>query len=370
MLQKGLGRHLLRHAGRAQRFIDLFCGSSAVAWYVAEHSKTEVVANDLQRFSTVLAGAVLLRKKTIGKPARLWNSWVERALDAVYGDPVHLAVEKFQLRNWKTDPAGEARRAREICGDARGYSLTRSYGGYYFSPKQALYLDAMRSTLPKEEPERSLALGALIMASSECAASPGHTAQPFKPTQSGSQYLFEAWNRDVLQKTRQALEFLGAKCAKRKGMAIQGNAIELARQLTCNDVAFIDPPYSGVHYSRFYHVLEMIARGVSFNVEGEGRYPPATDRPKSDFSLRGRSEEAIDSLLGALASRGVRSILTFPKEESSNGLSGSKVKTIADRYFRTRQEQINGKFSTLGGNLIHRNARVPSYEIVLTMTPR
>jgi adenine-specific DNA-methyltransferase len=131
----------------------------------------------------------------------------------------------------------------------------------------------------------------------------------------------------------------------------------------------LDPPYSGVHYSRFYHVLETVARGTRGKIDGVGRYPPPSERPKSEFSLKSKSENALDKLLLKLAERDVRTILTFPEEETSNGLSGSAVEGIANKYFKSSKIVVNGRFSTLGGNLRNRKARIPAYEIILTLTP-
>ena len=66
----------------------------------------------------------------------------------------------------------------------------------------------------------------------------------------------------------------------------------------------------------------------------------------------------------------MRAILTFPQEETSNGLSGSVVEKIAKKHFKASKVVVNGRFSTLGGNSQNRKARVPAYEIILTLAPR
>jgi hypothetical protein len=247
--------------------------------------------------------------------------------------------------------------------------ITPAYGGYYFSPKQALELDALRATLPRGE-NRSLACAALIQAASECAAAPGHTAQPFKPSPTASKFLFELWKRSIFQKTYDAFSDLGQQHARTPGSAHVHDAVTFAANLNENDVAFIDPPYSGVHYSRFYHVLETIARGQAVTVSGEGRYPPPSQRPRSDFSVSTRSRIALDELLRQLSENGVRSIMTFPRERTSNNLSGAIVEEVAGQYFNIQRQETVGRFSTLGGNLRHRTARMPADEIILVMQPR
>jgi adenine-specific DNA methylase len=75
--------------------------------------------------------------------------------------------------------------------------------------------------------------------------------------------------------------------AKAKGKTVVGDALKVAKELCKTDLVFVDPPYSAVHYSRFYHVLETVARGNCSTVTGTGRYPPPVERPPSAFSRKG-----------------------------------------------------------------------------------
>jgi hypothetical protein len=144
----------------------------------------------------------------------------------------------------------------------------------------------------------------------------------------------------------------------------------LAADLGDGDLAFLDPPYSGVHYSRFYHVLETITTHDPFSVSGAGRYPPRELRPRSNYSVQTTSREALTVLLKTLSSVGSSAIVTFPAGHASNGLSGRMVKEIAGQFFRIKSTKITSRFSTLGGNLKNRDARQQSDELILTLTPR
>lgn len=368
MLTNGLGETLLREATVAKRFGDLFAGSGSVACFVAENFSCSVIASDLQLFSSVLCEAVIGRVEAVGSEL-VWNDWVSRAKSKVSESPIYELAARFDQVKW-----GKARRrnvaeARDICSGSAD-PITRSYGGHYFSPMQALVIDALRSTLPTEGNFRSVALAALVSAASRCAAAPGHTAQPFQPTAGAAEFLFDGWRRDVWEQTKSALERICPRHAQRIGEAKVCDAEKLAAELGPGDIAFLDPPYSGVHYSRFYHVLETVARGDCAEVSGIGRYPPPSERPKSDFSMSTKSKMALERLLKTLGQRGVRTILTFPKEKTSNGLSGSIVAGVAEKYFKVKKVTTNGRFSTLGGNSPKRRARIPAYEIILTLTPR
>jgi adenine-specific DNA methylase len=144
----------------------------------------------------------------------------------------------------------------------------------------------------------------------------------------------------------------------------------LAKNLKPGDLAIVDPPYSDVQYSRFYHVLETIARGSCGDVQGRGRYPAVELRPQSRFSKRSESEQAMRDLLGSLSEAGASVIVTFPRDECSNGLSGEVIATMAQENFRVCSKLVTGRFSTLGGDNTTRKARVNSEELILSLRPK
>lgn len=163
--------------------------------------------------------------------------------------------------------------------------------------------------------------------------------------------------------------------AKRRGEGKVGNANIMASNLSSGDLVFLDPPYSGVHYSRFYHVLETVAKGLCSEVSGVGRYPVREERPRSSYSVKSESSAALEELLRVVASRGAKAILTFPDHQCSNGLSGSDVRNIARRYFDISEESVPSTFSTLGGTngnaeRPHRAARRHTDELILLLKPQ
>lgn len=365
MLQNGLGELLDRRAADARRFVDLFAGSGAVAIHVARRLPIPVLAFDLQRYSVVLTDAVVRRQAPL-RWQPVWEDWLERASAQFKGRRIPT-TEKI------TQPM--VIEVRAWCDDQKELPITKAYGGHYFSPRQAVWIDAFRETLPSNEPAKTVALAALIQASSQCAAAPGHTAQPFQPTRTAKRFIEEAWSRDIAAKTKAAVESLGCQFAQRPGESKVANANEAAWGLQKGDLAFIDPPYSGVHYSRFYHVLETIAHRGCGPVTGVGRYPAPEFRPRSKYSVSSESAAALSDLLWVVASRGARAILTFPDHDCSNGLSGDSVREIAAKHFRIRERQIESKFSTLGGigdcrcDKTGRAARRYAKELILLLSP-
>lgn len=364
MLENGLGRLISREVRTARRFVDLFAGSAAVSRYVACRFDVPVHAYDLQEYSVVLADAVIRRESKF-EAAEEWGRWSRRArrFQASIRPPNAGKITKSSVSN-----------VREWCASRDDLIVTRAYGGHYFAPIQAVWIDAFRATLPKKEPVRTVGLAALIEVASQCAASPGHTAQPFQPTRTAKQFLYEAWSKEIYPRLRDTFCAYAGLFAMRRGKATVSDANLAARRLKEGDLVFIDPPYSGVHYSRFYHVLETIASGECGEVFGVGRYPSSQRRPRSRYSILTESEDALDELLDLVASSGAAAILTFPDHACSNGLSGETVMDIASEHFRISQRTVTTKFSTLGGagtdGEVGRIARHHAMELMLHLKPR
>lgn len=370
MLQNGLGDLLTSEAASASRVVDLFCGASSVAWFAATKLNKPVHAVDLQEYAAILAAAVVRRSEPLS-PMKLEREWLGAAVRSRL--KFHGWKEASELDGRQLNTASWRSRAQELCRG--GVATTKSvvftkYGGHYFSPTQALSFDAMLHALPGKAGLRDACLAAVIIAASRCAASPGHTAQPFKATRSAARYLREAWLRDPFDYARQAVRELAPLHASQLGDAEVGDANVVANSLLADDLVFVDPPYSGVHYSRFYHVLETIARGTCGPVEGVGRYPPPSERPNSAYSRRDKSGDAMDQLLQTLADRGCRVIVTFPRDVCSNGLSGHDLEEMSRAYFKVARKCVKTRFSTLGGNSANRAARKVADELMLVLRPQ
>jgi adenine-specific DNA-methyltransferase len=366
MLQNGLGKLLAEEIKGADRFVDLFAGSGSVAIHVAREFAIPVLAFDLQNYSTILTSAIIGRQSLLNWEP-IWKEWFERA---------NLQIGKVNIPNTEKITKKLVASFRAWCNEQTDLPITRAYGGHYFSPQQAVWIDALRATLPLCEKAKTVALAALIQASSQCVAAPGHTAQPFQPTRTAKRFIIESWMRNVVEKTKSAFIVLAGKYAQQVGYAEVADANQAALRLQKGDLVFIDPPYSSVHYSRFYHVLETIAQGSCGEVTGIGRYPARETRPRSKYSIISESHLAFDDLAKKISLSGARAILTFPNQECSNGLSGDLVQEIAAKYFQVSVQQVTSKFSTLGGtggdrsDEAGRSPRKETQELILVLKPK
>ena len=373
-----LGEILADFSHDAQRIADPFCGSASVSWFLAESTSKEIISGDLQSFAVARARAVVERTVVINADTlvKKWFGRARKLVDAVADCfPNHLRSIEPDL-SCPTEIETIVLQSRKFCRDVlptvfknfKGHwAASKAYGGHYFSPSQALVFDSLRNTLPRRNDERDVALAALVEACSRAAASPGHTAQPFQPTLSSAQYIIESWLRDPWALTAAAVKDICSRTANTAGRAVIGDFAETLKLLSPGDVVFADPPYSDVHYSRFYHVLETISRGTEFEPEGVGRYPAIAQRPSSAFSRKTAALSAASTLLNSCAQKELSLVLTFPTNGASNGLTAAQLIDIGrGRFSRIDCHEIQSDFSTLGGNKKNRAARVSCGESILT----
>jgi adenine-specific DNA methylase len=355
-----LGEILLNQAPDSRRFVDLFAGSGAVAHFMAQRTELPVLSVDLQEYARVFAAAVIERTTSLAEDAAL-GTWASAA-----EAPEQEKLDQVPLT------AALVRRARAEAGATEEGFVTKHYGGHYFSQGQARIFDYLYSTLPKAEPARTVALAALLHAASVCAAAPGHTAQPFQPTDSLLPYIEQAWSRSVTSVVRTAVEQLAPVFARSKGQAIVGDAESTVSTLREGDLVFCDPPYSAVQYSRFYHVLEGVARGGWDEVSGNGRAPVRSSRKTSAFSMKSTATAAMKNLLDALRERECRVVITFPDADASNGLSGQDIITMAGDEWSVEPHYIDSVHSTLGGSSDGgtRGGRKVLKEAVIVLAPK
>lgn len=370
MLQNGLGSLILDESKKVSRIVDLFCGAGSVVRFAAENTACSVLAIDLQNYSVILARSILSKVAPMD-PEKLSKKWIQVADKSRRQSRLWHKSKKLSAKIDMRSVRSYVERSRELCTENYDIGpIWNAYGGHYFSPEQALTFDYLLSNLPHEENEKITCQAAILTAAMRCIASPGHTAQPLQPTITAKRFIIESWKRDPIEVCKSTLNEVSKQYAKKLGNAYVGDAVNEANNLRSSDLVFVDPPYTGVQYSRFYHVLETLSRGYCESVSGVGRYPPLNERPQSTFSNISQSIDSLINLLNNLSHVGATVIFTFPEGESSNGLSGKLVEEIAYQFYSIDKKIVKGRFSTLGGNKDKRDSRKDSSELILLMRPR
>jgi 16S rRNA G966 N2-methylase RsmD len=331
--------------------LDLFSGSGVVA--AALRRTRTVTAVDIQEYARVLASA-LLNPEAEGSEelADAAETRASHLMATSLASLVNLEREAF-VRFERGDPellASILEHGAPIMHEAAMYSandqtattlanveiapemtLTRYYGGVYFSYEQALRLDCLLLAIRAVDPgsRRDTALAAALGAASESVTSVGsHFAQPLRPRASNGQIKGGALRAARRQRSRDPLSIFRDRLASYAAIepgdhtssAVRSDYREyLQNSSTMFSVVYADPPYTRDHYSRFYHVLETMALGDEPEVATvvapggaaltRGLY--RRERHQSPFSIRSRAVQAFDDLFAGVRARDIPLVLSY-----------------------------------------------------------
>jgi len=173
----------------------------------------------------------------------------------------------------------------------------------YFGVAQAAEIDSLRtaieSALAADDPVHDLCLAALVIAVCTCNSGP-HFAQPPKLTSlKALRDIIERRARSVFWEFELALQRLAA----RRPLAMPFGPVTALDWRNALDAftadlgnvrpagVYLDPPYSKLQYSRYYHVLNVLIAYDYPTSVGVGRYPPRAQRFSSRFEYQPRAAE-------------------------------------------------------------------------------
>lgn len=243
--------------------------------------------------------------------------------------------------------------------------ILRYYGGTYYSYLQALELAAATiaaHSFPEKEKNRFLA--AVISAASLCASTiGGQFAQPIRTIGRQGEIKGEAIAKAISCRNKSIGENIASSLAVISQMRLP-RANNRAVQQECTDylnkrkdkvdIIYADPPYSRYHYSRYYHVLETIAKGDQplisnnpvTNRPSRGIY--RSDRYQSPYSTRTGAPKAFSRLIKACSEKAPVLMLSYspyPEDRPSTPrmVTIEYLLDIANQYYKSvKVEQIEG----------------------------
>ena len=193
-----------------------------------------------------------------------------------------------------------------------------NFGGKFFSVHDAKVIGEIRTRIEKDksltEKERAILIASLIYSSDKIANTVGHYDAYRKKVQIADRFKFELVNPlDTSSKDIQIF---------------REDSNELVRKIS-GDVAFIDPPYNSRQYSRFYHVLEGIAKWDKPELGGVAMKPPVENM--SDYS-RSSAPKVFDDLIQNLDVKYI--VVTYNNTYKSKS-SSSKNKITHDEILES-----------------------------------
>lgn len=346
------------------RALDLFAGSGVVAAHLAR--TREVTSLDIQEYARVLASALLKpwrgSKSSIlavteaageaaasllaGPALSALRAYELKALDSLTMAPDRICelVEFGSIAAARAGAPGIPAElaalldaaARELEPAASGVVLTRQFGGVYFSYSQAAMLDSLLTAIRGrlDEHQTDTAIAATMRAASLLVTSIGsHFAQPVRPRDSTGAIKTSALRAVAARRARTVLDiFIEQMYSYSAAPRTHPNSTAVAadyRDFLSTDaatfsIAYADPPYTRDHYSRFYHVLETMARGdqpqLSTVLVGDLEVPSRglyrEDRHQSPFSIRTQVRGAFEALFGEIGRRGIPLVLSYSSYSS------------------------------------------------------
>ena len=228
--------------------------------------------------------------------------------------------------------AGQARRPACLA--------TAYYGNVYFGLRQALVIDSLRAAIDDLEPrgahagaKRDHYLSALLHAASVSTSGTSHFAQPRHLDKDSELRAMAARRRqDVLASFHDFAAEIAARVAAtplRAGnratardyrrLIVEGNGAGPRFTFpVAPDLVYLDPPYTQDHYSRFYHVLEVLARYDYPPLERDGagrvlrgRYPELAERFQSGFCRPATVEGEFRLVARAAAGAGAKLVVSY-----------------------------------------------------------
>lgn len=254
---------------------DLMAGTNSVAYALKEDYR--VITNDVEEYSTVISNAIVCNNNNQNSLIYLED------IKKFYS----LNMSKMQYRYFWDN-----------------------YTDKYFSGYQCKEIDSIRFAIEKVGDYKDVYLTSLMHAMNIVQSTPGHFAQ----------FLNKDHPRVQKLRSYSVLEVFIAKLTEIAGISgskFKNQAFNLEyRKLLDNkeivdkiDCFYIDTPYTGEQYSRFYHVLNTVVKYDDPVVKYKAGY--REDRFKSNFSLRSMALNEFKDMIGILSKLDKKIVLSY-----------------------------------------------------------
>ncbi len=302
-------------------FCDLFSGTSIVGCSLKDEYNIQI--NDIQIYTSIFANTYLPNIKNSINPTEL-EKIKERVLfyvDEFYKKHPGLIFDYRLVSNYNELHRLEIQQQNLIYNNFEiGFHLfVKYYSGTYWSYTQCVWIDSIRAVAEEYKGQREyyIILSSLIYAMSYTSQSTGHFAQFRDVTESNMTDIMLYRIRDIWtyfeKKFLEILNVVDVDVINRYSITTL-DYLDCLRLIERNTIVYADPPYSSVHYSRFYHAIETLIRYDYPNVKYKGRY--REDRHQSPFGKKTEVKNAFAKLFKEIKNRNSHLILSY----SDNGM--------------------------------------------------
>lgn len=360
--------------GTIRTFCDLFSGTAIVSYAFSD--SYDIISNDIQQYSSVFAQTYASDFSVYGDP--------KVRVEMIVAECKAVAEEKSRQNgnmlfhyeegmNFSEMDSIEKAQAKLIERDFHaGFSLfQKCYSGTYWSYEQCLWIDSIRAVAERHAGDDLFyaIMAALIFAMSYCTQSTGHFAQFRTLTPENFKSILMYRMREVPVFFKKKLQELLTTLNHPPLHHMRTSSLDYVDcidTLPPDTLIYADPPYSAVHYSRFYHTLETLVRYDNPRLAYRGRY--REDRFQSPFDQKRNVVYAFEALFSAVKRQKCHLLLSY----SDNAmLSEDQIDEIADRclgrdYVKGRSSQ-EYQHMTMGRNDI---SSMPVHELLLSYTKK
>lgn len=125
--------------------------------------------------------------------------------------------------------------------------------------------------------------------------------------------------------------------------------------------AYIDPPYTNAHYSRFYHIPETLVKYDYPEIEFFGRY--RTDRYQSGFCIKSQALEEFRTLLRLCKENSLNAVISY-SDTAQCILTIDDITSVCQEYYK--QEVIIDNIAHMYRNFGQKPNRVLAKEYIIT----
>ena len=287
---------IINNSSKDDIICELMAGTNCVSYALKD--KRKIYTNDIQYYSYIISNALIKNNSKV-----ISSEKAIKDLEEKY---------KINLESHEYD------------------FFKKNYPDTYFSAKQCIEIDSIRYAINyiTDMDIKSLYLVALMNAMCVCESTSGHFAQYLPSDHPRLEKIKNKsiWN-EFLKKCNDFKKIVFSKFENKCFNLNYEKLIELP-EFDEVDLVYIDPPYTGEQYSRFYHVLETICKYDNPELEFKGLY--RTDRFTYPFSLRTKAFDEFDKLFSSLASKGKKIVLSY----STKGLIKEyEMEYLLKKYF-------------------------------------
>ena len=302
-------------------FCDLFSGTSVVGCSLKDEYNVQI--NDIQIYTSIFANTYLPNINKLINSTEL-EKIKDRVLfyvDEFYRKYPDLIFDYNSIDNYEKLTKLEIQQQNLIYSNFEiGFHLfVKYYSGTYWSYTQCVWIDSIRAVAEeyKGKSDYYIILSSLIYAMSYTSQSTGHFAQFRDVTESNMHDIMLYRIRDIgtyfEKKFLEILNMVDVEATNRYTITTL-DYLDCLRLIERNTIVYADPPYSSVHYSRFYHAIETLIRYDYPNVKYKGRY--REDRHQSPFGKKTEVKNAFGKLFKGVKNKNSHLILSY----SDNGM--------------------------------------------------